>query len=59
MIKLLLVDDHAILRQSLRAILEREPDIDLAGEASDGEAALALVRELAPDLVLMDFGCPG
>ena len=59
MIRLQLVGDHAILRQSLRAILEREPDIDLAGEASDGEAALALARELAPDLVLMDFGMPG
>jgi len=57
--RLLLVDDHAILRQSLRAILEREPDIEVVGEAGEGEAALALTRELAPDLVLMDFAMPG
>ena len=59
MIRLLLVDDHAILRQSLRAILELEPDIEVVGEAGEGETALALARELAPDLVLMDFAMPG
>ena len=59
MIRLLLVDDHTILRDSLRAILEHEPDIEVVGEAGDGETALALARELAPDLALMDFAMPG
>jgi len=57
--RLLLVDDHAIFRQSLRSLLEREPDIEVVGETSNGEAALALARELAPDLVLMDFAMHG
>ncbi|TRZ56625.1 MAG: DNA-binding response regulator [Rhodocyclaceae bacterium] len=59
MIRLLLVDDHMIFRESLRTILEREPDIAVVGEASDGETALALARELLPDLVLMDVSMPG
>ena len=59
MIRLLLVDDHAIVRESLRAVLEREPDIEVLGEAGDGETALARVRELAPDLVLTDITMPG
>jgi len=59
MIRLLLVDDHAIMRESLRAVLEREPDIKVLGEAGEGETALALVRGLAPDLVLSDINMPG
>ncbi len=59
MIRLLLVDDHALMRESLRAVLGREPDIKVLGEASEGETALALVRELAPDLVLTDISMPG
>jgi len=59
MIRLLLVDDHTIMRESLRAVLEREPDIKVLGEASEGETALARVRELAPDLVLTDISMPG
>ncbi len=59
MIRLLLVDDHAIMRESLRAVLEREPDIKVLGEAGEGETALALVRGLAPDLVLTDINMPG
>ena len=59
MIRLLLVDDHLIMRESLRMIFDSEPDIEVVGEASDGEEALAQVRKLAPDLVLMDVAMPG
>ena len=59
MIRLLLVDDHAFMRESLRTMLECEPDIKVLGEAGDGESALARVRELAPDLVLTDINMPG
>ena len=59
MIRLLLVDDHAILREYLRAGLERELDIKVLGEARDGETALARVLELVPDLVLTDINMPG
>ena len=59
MIRLLLVDDHTLMRATLRATLDGEPDIEVVGEAGDGEAALAKLRELAPDLVLMDISMPG
>ena len=59
MIRLILVDDHAIVRESLRAVLEREPDIEVVGEAGDGVAALERVRELSPDLVLTDITMAG
>ena len=59
MIRLLLVDDHAIVRESLRTVLERVNDFVVVGEASGGDTALALVRELAPDLVVTDIGIHG
>ncbi len=59
MIRLLLVDDHEIIRQSLRAMFEREPDIEVVGEVSNGEEALLRVRELSPSLVLMDLSMRG
>ena len=59
MIRLLLVDDHTIMRESLRAVLEREPDIKVLGEAGEGETALARVLELVPDMVLTDISMPG
>jgi len=58
-IKVLLVDDHAILRAGLRALLETYPDIEVVGEASDGTEAVAQVRRLYPDVVLMDVAMPG
>lgn len=58
MIRLILADDHVIVRVSLRSVLEREPDIEVVGEAGDGEAMLVRARELAPDLVLMDIAMP-
>ena len=59
MIRLLLVDDHTLMRETLRETLEREPDMEVVGEAGDGETALAKLRELTPDLVLMDISMPG
>ncbi len=58
-IRVLLVDDHAILRAGLRALLETYPDIEIVGEAGDGTEAIAKVRELKPDVVLMDVAMPG
>lgn len=54
-IRVLLVDDHEVVRIGLRAMLELEPDIRVAGEAADGPTALALVPSLQPDVVLMDI----
>ena len=57
-IRVLIVDDHAIVREGLRAIMESRPDIEVVGEAADGEAALAKVTEFRPDVVLMDITMP-
>lgn len=57
-IRVLLVDDHKILREALKGVLEREHDIVLVGEASDGAEAINLARTLQPDIVLMDIGMP-
>ncbi len=58
MIRILIADDHLIIRQGLRLILETEPDLELVGEASDGAQALALCRKLEPQVVLMDLRMP-
>ncbi len=58
-IRVLLTDDHTILRVGLRAFLERYPDIEVVGEAKDGTEAVARVEELHPDVVLMDIAMPG
>jgi DNA-binding NarL/FixJ family response regulator len=58
-ISVLLVDDHALVRRGFRRILEDEPDITVAGEASTGEEAAQLARELKPRVVLMDCALPG
>jgi NarL family two-component system response regulator YdfI len=58
MIKILIADDHLIIRQGLRLILETESDLELVGEASDGKEALSLCHKLKPDLVLMDLRMP-
>jgi len=57
-IKVLLVDDHKMMREGLCALLANEPDIDVVGEASDGRTALDLVRTLRPDVLVMDIGMP-
>ncbi len=58
-IRVLLVDDHAILRAGLRALLATYPDIEVVGEAGDGSEAIQRVKELRPDIVLMDISMPG
>jgi hypothetical protein len=58
-IRVLLVDDQPLLRTGFRLILQTEPDIEVVGEAADGEVALAQVRRLRPDVVLMDIRMPG
>jgi len=57
-IRVLLADDQALVRAGFRLILAAEPDIEVAGEAGDGEQAVALAGELAPDVVLMDVRMP-
>lgn len=58
-IRVVLVDDHAVLRRGLAQLLEGEPDISVVGTAADGEEALAVVRRTGADLVLMDLQMPG
>jgi DNA-binding NarL/FixJ family response regulator len=58
-IRVVVVDDQALVRAGLRAILESFPGIEVAGEAGDGEAALGVVRRRAPDVVLMDVQMAG
>jgi two-component system, NarL family, response regulator LiaR len=57
-IRLMIVDDHAIVRQGLRAIIRVMPDMDLAGEAGSGHEAVELAAALRPDVVLMDLVMP-
>ncbi len=57
-IKVLIVDDHQVVRQGLRTFLELHEDIDVVGEAGDGVAAVEMVQQLAPDVVLMDLVMP-
>jgi DNA-binding NarL/FixJ family response regulator len=57
-VRVLIVDDQALVRAGFRMILESEPDIEIVGEAGDGAEALDAVRELRPDVVLMDIRMP-
>ncbi|HEY72831.1 MAG: DNA-binding response regulator [Chloroflexi bacterium] len=58
-ISILLADDHGVLRAGLRALLDAEPDLQVAGEATDGSETLRLAGELRPDVVLLDISMPG
>ena len=58
MIRIVLVDDQELVRTGLRALAERDGDIEVVGEASDGRSGLSRVRELRPDVVLMDLRMP-
>lgn len=57
-IRILLADDHGIIRQGLCSLLEKQPDIEVVAEAEDGRKALELVRELLPNVVIMDITMP-
>lgn len=59
MIRIVLVDDHALVRTGLRLILEKQADMEVAGEAEDGERGLALIRQIKPDIALVDVHMPG
>lgn len=58
-LRILLIDDHNVLRNGLRLLLETQPDLRVVGEAADGEEGLALTRRLKPDLVILDLSMPG
>lgn len=58
-IRLLLADDHTVLRAGLKALFNAQPDMEVVAEASDGEEAIRMSRELSPDVVLMDISMPG
>ncbi|MCX9158500.1 response regulator transcription factor [Niveibacterium sp. 24ML] len=58
-IRVMLVDDHKILRDALHSVLEREPDVSVVAGASDGNEALSLMEACKPDVVVMDIGMPG
>ena len=57
-IKILVVDDHAMLREGMRNLLEQESDFELAGEACDGEEAIKMAKEHRPDVIIMDIVMP-
>lgn len=57
-IRVVMADDHALVREGIRNVLERHPDIDVVAEAGDGREAVALTLELRPDVVLMDIAMP-
>ena len=57
-VKILIADDHAIVRDGLRMILESQRDLDVVGEACDGREAIAQAELLKPDVILMDIAMP-
>jgi two-component system, NarL family, response regulator NreC len=57
-VRVLIVDDHAVVRAGLRMLLSADPDMDIVGEAGDGAQALRITRDLSPDVVLMDISMP-
>ena len=59
MIRIVLVDDHLLLRQALANLLQCEQGMNIVGQASDGESAVNLIRKVRPDIVLMDISMPG
>ena len=58
-IQVLLVDDHAIIREGLRSLLEKQPELEVIADTDDGRKAIELVRELLPNIVIMDITMPG
>lgn len=58
-LRILLIDDHAVLRSGLRLLLQTQPDLSVVGEAADGTHGIAQIRKLNPDLVVLDLSMPG
>jgi two-component system, NarL family, response regulator NreC len=58
-IRILIVDDHTLFRSGLRMLIGERSDMEVVGEASDGDEALAMTKKLSPDVVLMDISMPG
>ena len=59
MIRILLADDHEIIREGLRSLLSKDPQMKVVAEAEDGRSAVKLAKELSPDVVIMDIAMPG
>ena len=59
MIRLMIVDDHEMVREGLKAILVTEPDFSIVGDAANAEQALEMIESLRPDIVLLDVRLPG
>ena len=57
-IRILIADDHQIVREGLRSLLEREDDMEVVAEAADGREALALARREKPDVAVLDYALP-
>lgn len=58
-VRILIADDHTLVRSGLKLILSAQADFELVGEAADGEETVARARELRPDVLLLDIGMPG
>ena len=58
-IRVIIADDHQIVRDGLRSLLEKEPDLEVIAAVEDGRATVRLVEELQPDVVIMDISMPG
>src|SRR5512136_3450084 len=58
-IRVLIADDHRMIRTGLRALLKSDPEVEVVGEAGDGRETFRCVEDLAPDVVLLDIGMPG
>jgi len=58
-VRILLIDDHAVLRSGLRLLLQTQPDLEVVGEAADGALGITQIRKLKPDLVVLDLSMPG
>ena len=57
-IRILLADDHVVVREGTKALLNNEPDFTVVGEAADGDEAISLVKELRPDVAILDIAMP-